>query len=165
MSSSIHCLPKKCWYSLSKSDMNISYHVECLNVCKINLMQSFTFLLGYLYIYMHMDYKKPCWKVLTEKETTIFILSGKNYDNTPFVCKYCPVCGVLQLLPCYSGGGVGIAHFNKATQGVANTGCCQWQNPESAAVNSVRIAVLFENRVHSKLFQERCKAAPQRISE
>ena len=51
--------------------------------------------------------------------------------------------------------GVLIAHFNMATWGVA--GVC-------ATVNSLCIAVLFENKVHLKLFQERCKAAPQHIS-
>ena len=50
--------------------------------------------------------------------------------------------------------GVGIAHFNMATWGVAG----------GKTPKYVRIAVLFENKVHLKLFQERCKAAPQRIS-
>ena len=40
--------------------------------------------------------------------------------------------------------GVGIAHFNFAT-------------PGSPTVNSVRIAVLFEKKVHFKLFKEGCK--------
>ena len=34
-----------------------------------------------------------------------------------------------------------------------------WQHPGSATVNSIRIAVLFQNKVHLKLF-EGCKAAP-----
>ena len=42
-----------------------------------------------------------------------------------------------------------------------NTGCCRWQNLGSATVNSVGIAVLFENKAHLKLFQD---LAPQRIS-
>ena len=39
-----------------------------------------------------------------------------------------------------------------------------WQNPGSVTVNSVRIAVLFGNKVHLKLLKEGCKAAPQRIA-
>ena len=45
-------------------------------------------------------------------------------------------------------------------------GNSRWQHPGSATVNSVLcvgIAVLFENKVHLKLFKEACKAAPQRI--
>ena len=52
-------------------------------------------------------------------------------------------------------GGVGIAYCNMATWAVAGG---------KATINSVRIAVLFENKVHLKLFQEGCKAAPRRIS-
>ena len=48
-------------------------------------------------------------------------------------------------------GGVRIAHSNMATQGVAGG---------SATVNSVRITVFFENKVHLKLIKEGCKAAP-----
>ena len=44
-----------------------------------------------------------------------------------------------------------------------NMGCYRWQNPGSATVSSVRIAILFENKVHLKLFKEGRKAAPRRI--
>ena len=57
--------------------------------------------------------------------------------------------------PLPARGGVRIAHFNMATWGVAG-GC--------VTINSARIAALFENKVHLKLFEERYKAAPQRIS-
>ena len=52
-------------------------------------------------------------------------------------------------------GGVGVAHFNMATRAVAGG---------KATVNSVRIGILFENKVHLKLFIEGCKVAPRRIS-
>ena len=52
-------------------------------------------------------------------------------------------------------GGVGIAHFNMATRGVAGG---------KATVNSVRIGLLFENKVHLKLFIEGYKDAPRQIS-
>ena len=58
----------------------------------------------------------------------------------------------------YVWEGVGIAYFNMATQGFAGG-----KKPGSATVNSVRIAILFENKVHLKLFKEGCKAAPGRI--
>ena len=45
-----------------------------------------------------------------------------------------------------------------------NMRCCRWQNPGSATVNSERIAELFENKVHLKLFQERhLKGFPVKI--
>ena len=48
--------------------------------------------------------------------------------------------------------GVGIAYFNMATRGVAGG--------KVQTLNSVCIAVLFENKVHIKLFKEGCKVHP-----
>ena len=42
-------------------------------------------------------------------------------------------------------------------------GNTQGKHPGSATVNSLRIAVLFENKVHLTVFKEGCKPAPRRI--
>ena len=60
-------------------------------------------------------------------------------------------------------GGVGTARFNMATWGVAG-GKTPAVRPLTAYVLPRRIAVLFDNKANLNLFQERCKAAPQRIS-
>ena len=52
-------------------------------------------------------------------------------------------------------GGVGIAHFNMATRGVAGG---------KATVNSVRILAYFLKQSPFKTIYRGCKVAPRRIS-
>ena len=82
-----------------------------------------------------------CWKFIYFKavESYLWFLQIQTWDKMRALF-------IFQIIH----RGVGIANFNMA-------------NPGSATVNSVRIGVLFKNKVHLKLFQVRCKAAPDRI--